>query len=398
MKIFFVVRNSFPKGLATTARVLNYCRGFIENHINCEVIIPIAIERYGEPIKNMEYKGVYEHIPYQYISRSTRRSKYLIYRKMKDIFDYIKTLYYLYCNASSKDIILVYEGGCLWFYMLCVISKLKKAHIVMELNELPYGTEIETNNMKKKRAIMLKKVFPKFDGFIAISEALASLAYEYSPHSKIIKVPIIVDATISKNVKTVVHTRPYLFHSGSLFEQKDGIVGMLEAFAIANRALNYKLDYILTGSPEKSRDYHLIQNIIKKYAIEKYVHFVGYLEVKELREYQKNCLAVIINKHQTKQNKYCFSTKLGEYLAFAKPIIITKVGEAMNYLNMNNSYIVNIGSSIDIATKIIDIVENEDKAQSKGREGYKLATQIFNYKYQGARIVTFFKTIVDHEI
>ena len=397
MKIFFIVRNTFPYGLATTARVMNYCKGFIENNIDCEVIIPIAIERYGEPVKNAEYKGVYERIPYQYISRNTRRSKYLIYRKIKDIFDYIRTLYYLYCSVSSKDIILVYEGGCLWCYMLCIISKLKKAHIVMELNELPYGTEVETNSMKKKRAIMLKKVFSKFDGFIAISEALAKLAHEYSPHSKIIKVPIIVDTTISKDVKTIVHARPYLFHSGSLFEQKDGIVGMLEAFAIANKALNYKLDYILTGFPERSRDFYLIQNIIKKYGIGKYVHFVGYLEIKKLREYQKNCVAVIINKYQTEQNKYCFSTKLGEYLAFAKPIIITKVGEAMNYLNTENSYIVNPNSSIEIADKIIEIVENRDKAQIKGTEGYRLATKIFSYKYQGVRIAAFFRTIIGYE-
>lgn len=104
---------------------------------------------------------------------------------------------------------------------------------------------------------------------------------------------------------------------------------------------------------------------------------------------------MIINKYDTQQNKYCFSTKLGEYLSFAKPIIITDIGEAMHYLNETNSFIVKAGSSQEIAEKIIHIVLNEQDAINKGKEGYKLAKEIFNYKYQSKRIIPFFKTIIE---
>lgn len=102
---------------------------------------------------------------------------------------------------------------------------------------------------------------------------------------------------------------------------------------------------------------------------------------------------MIINKYDTQQNKYCFSTKLGEYLAFAKPIIITNVGEAMNYLNDDNAYIVETGYPEKIAEKIVEIANNPKEALIKGQKGYELAKTTFNNFYQTGRILDFLNTI-----
>lgn len=60
--------------------------------------------------------------------------------------------------------------------------------------------------------------------------------------------------------------------------------------------------------------------------------FTGYLSHEDLKDYLSKASMVIINKYRNQQNEHCFSTKLGEYLAAAKPVIITNVGEAMNWL------------------------------------------------------------------
>lgn len=389
MKIYFVLKNVFPNGNASTARVINYCTGFISNGKECEVVIPVAIERYEDPVKNTESKGVYRGIPFRYISGTPRRGKSLIKRQLKDRLDYAKTLCYLLSVLKRGDSVIVYEGGCIWFSLLSLIVHFKKAKIIMELNELPYGTGKETPKNKRLREKMLTKIFPKFDAFISISESLSDLVKEHAPNSSNIKVPIIVDVGVAKDVETENPQRPYIFHSGTLYEQKDGVVGMIEAFAIANRKLGNKIDFILTGSLEKSPDRDKIQEIIDKYNIGEYVKFVGYLFEKELRKYQKNCFMMIINKHDNQQNHYCFSTKLGEYLAFSKPIVITDVGEAMYYLNDSNSYIVERDDTNQIADKIIEICDDPEKAAIKGQEGYKLAENIFSNTFQAKRIFEF---------
>ena len=62
---------------------------------------------------------------------------------------------------------------------------------------------------------------------------------------------------------------------------------------------------------------------------------------------------MIINKRPNLQNRYCFATKLGEYLLTGKPVIISDVGEAKNYLKDGESaYIVDSGQPNLIAKKI----------------------------------------------
>lgn len=396
MKVYIILKNQFPNGNASTARVINYCKGLKELDIDCCVILPIAMERFEEKVRNTEAFGVFEGIPFQYISGTPKRSKYLIKRQIKDKLDYIKTLIYLRKNLTSNDIVIIYEGGCTWFSMLEKVIHQKGAKIIMELNELPYGTSSETPKLIHLRDKMLKYVFPKIDGYISISETLSELVHKYAPKSINIKVPIIVDTSISNNVKPHKTKRPYIFHSGSLYEQKDGVVGMLTAFALANKELNNSLDFILTGNLHDSRDSEKIKKVIEEYNIQEYVKFVGYLFTNELREYQMGASMMIINKYETLQNKYCFSTKLGEYLAFSKPIIITNVGEAMAYINnKKNAYVVEPNNIKEMSKCILEIIRCPQEAKAIGKNGFELATKEFNYAHQSKRIAEFLKRIIN---
>lgn len=393
MKIYVVLIDAFPHGHASTARVISYCKGFLSQSIGCEVIMPIALERHKDPVVNPDSEGVFEGIPFKYISGSPHRGRFMVCRQLKDKVDYINTLRYLKKHISAEDRVLMYRGGCLWNSLVCSVVHRNGAKIVMELNELPYGTGAETKTTIRLRRKMLNKVFKKFDGFLSISETLSNLVRDHAPKAKNLKVPIIVDTSITDGVKPHKNTKPYIFHSGTLYEQKDGIVGMLEAFAIANSRLDNKYDFITSGDLNSSCDKEKILEVINKYGIEDYVKFTGYLSIQELHEYQKGSEMMIINKYDTQQNRYCFSTKLGEYLAFAKPVIITNIGEAMNYLTDKNAYIVETGHPEIIAEKIVEIANRPQEAKLKGKRGFELAKTVFNNIYQAERIIDFLKTL-----
>lgn len=53
--------------------------------------------------------------------------------------------------------------------------------------------------------------------------------------------------------------------------------------------------------------------------------------MQKLMEYTKGASLFIIYKNENIQNKYCFATKLGEYLLSGNPVITTDVGEAMYF-------------------------------------------------------------------
>ena len=99
-------------------------------------------------------------------------------------------------------------------------------------------------------------------------------------------------------------------------------------------------------------------------------------------------MLTIINKYDTLQNKYCFSTKLGEYLSFARPVITTTVGEANNYLKDGiNAYIVEPNRPDLIADKIVFIIEHPEEAQKVGEAGHELVLKDFDCVYQAKRII-----------
>ena len=390
MKIHFIVNTAFPYGAATTTRTLSYAKGFVDNGIECEVIIPIPTCLSNDTL-NVESKGIYNGISFHYSCPSSRRSTSFIKRRYYDFIGQIKTLLYI-LRIPKGDIALFYNGGDLWNRISPFFCKLSGVKSVLEMNELPHIAGEQTEEKEKRRKKVLEKVLPKYDGIIVISEELKKVAEKFSK-AKIIKVPVITPPYLGTESGNNCHGR-YIFHSGSLTEVKDGVCGMLEAFGMALPRIGMDVKFILTGNIEKSPDKVRLKAIIAKYALENNVLFTGYLKDEELRKYQSNCTMVIINKYDSLQNKYCFATKLSEYLAMKKPIVTTKIGEAMNYLQDNiNAYIVEPGNPELIADKIVYIFNNPEEALKIGQNGFNLTQKDFNYKYQGKRMIEFFKTL-----
>ena len=320
--------------MASTNRVHAYAKGFSGQGIETHVLLPISTEPHGNEQINTCKEGFDEYgVHYKYMSGSSLRGNNIIKRQINDQYGYGHTLLYLLKHLKNDDQVIIYEGGWIWQLLCIFIVHLKGAKVTMELNELPYVFGQQTKKKIAQRKRMLKYVFPRYDQFIVISDALQQVAQQYAPKAKVIKVPIIVEDIIDSNYEeTISIDTPYILHTGTLTQNKDGILGLIGAFGKACQLTDIPIHYLFTGYLEKSPQKEYIQKLLVKYHIEDRVKFLGYLEMDELRRYQRHCSLCIINKFKTLQNKYCFSTKLGEYLATSNPVCVTKVGEIPDYL------------------------------------------------------------------
>lgn len=396
MRVFFLLKNTYPKGLASTARVHCYGKGFVSQGIETYVLLPISLEKQWVEQKNTESEGVDEvGVHYQYMSGSPIRSNSFFKRHANDVYGYLHTLLYIYRNVSKEDQVIVYEGGVLWMIVCAMVVHLKGAKATMELNELPYVTKKQTRRRIFHRQCMLRLAFPRYDQFIVISESLKEIVQHYAPKAKVIKVPIMVDmdelAHDTKDESPIQAT--YIFHAGSLTHNKDGILGMVEAFGKACQKTDKSIKFFMTGRLEDSPQKAIIQELIIKYHLEDKLCFLGYLEKNELYRYLRHCSLCIVYKYDNQQNKYCFSNKLGEYLAMARPVITTNVGEANHYLeDGKNAYIIPPKNTDLMAEKILEIIDHPDKARIIGLEGQKLALTIFNCDIQAKSLMDFFQS------
>lgn len=386
MAIYIITKQPFPNGMAGTKRITCYAKAIISQGIPCKVLIFTRTEIHGKKPKNIEGSGCFEGIDFEYIGGTPFRSANIFIRKANDILDIIRLKTYLNKILTKDDIVFGFCSEVNIINSIIKIAHHKKAKYIKELCELPFGTGKETKDTIKKRETVLKSQYPLCDGIIAISDALAKLAKQHASNKcNVIKVPILVDFDkyYMKDHSSEAEF-PYIFHSGTLFEQKDGILGMLEAFGKATQKLDKNIHFISTGTPNKSPHYHDIERIIKDYQLEDKVTFTGYLSNEQLKDYLSKASLTIINKYPNQQNTYCFSTKLGEYLAAGKPVIITKVGEAMNWLkDGENAYIIEPNNTELLAQAIVEAFVDSEKRKTIGKNGQDVCRESFDYKQYG---------------
>ncbi|MEI7526678.1 MAG: glycosyltransferase, partial [Mariniphaga sp.] len=215
---------------------------------------------------------------------------------------------------------------------------------------------------------------------------------------KSIKVPVLAEEKLDSEPLEPAQTlpeSPYILHTGSLSDKKDGITGMLKAFALALPELAQEVKFVMTGYIEYSNDKLKILEVIDKFKIREKVIFTGFVSVKHLSHLQKHASLAIINKPFTEQNLYNFPTKLAEYMLHGIPVVATRYGEITNYLTDNvNVYFVDKGDPELMAEKITDAFTNELKRHFISENGMKLAQKEFDIVYQGARMKEFFSNLL----
>lgn len=395
MRVFIVCAGHFPYGMAPIKRRLCIAKSLLNAGVDCKILIFAGRDNRTRLEGSGSRCGVFEGVPFEFIGRDVSSSISVV-TNLLSVVSMLKLLLYLKRELKENDVVYSYvHDKYTSHYMNYVIDVVhsKGAKYVRELCELPFGKGKETNEAIKNRNRILEKQFPKYDGVLAISQSLMDLAEQYTTtNCRLYKLPILVeyDKYAMEDCSDHCET-PYIFHAGSLTEQKDGILGMIEAFGKATKRLSKPLYFISTGKKEKSAFCEEINQLIDKYHIEDKVSFLGFVDDVELREKLQKASLVIINKYPTQQNKYCFSTKLGEYMAAGKPIIITNVGEAVYWLtDKRDSIIVPSQDTEALSDAIVCLINNEGLRKAIGREAKATCLQSFDYKAQSSNLKFFF--------
>lgn len=393
MKVFILIREPYPNGMAATNRIKCYARAIHDGGLECEVLVCGSTELNPQKVRNTEAYGFYEGVPFKYVGGTTMdfRPKYI--RLFGQSLRLYLTERYLRKNMKKGDVLFLFMGGdirrMLWFMK---VAKSKGAFCVRDLCELPYGTGEETRHAIRMRNITFEKQFPKLDGVISISEALLNIAKTYTlPSCMHIKVPIMVEYEhFYINKEEHEQREPYIFHAGTLSQQKDGILGMIEAFGIAKQKLKIPIKYILTSTVNASSHPEKLRQIIRKYHLEDALEFVGYLNRERIKTYLSKASLVISNRPKSQQDYYGFSTKVGEYLASGTPLLMTNWGEAVNWLeNGKSAFIIDPENVESLADAIVYVFNHPEESKHVGLAGQEVCRKCFDYRNWSKPLVEF---------
>lgn len=308
----------------------------------------------------------------------------------------------IFTKANPYNVVFVYGFGWIGKLLIAFASKLKRKPVCLEINEKPYSIHGSRRDLILKyiepfhEFCLTRFVYPMVEGFIVISDGLFKDIEKYKKNKAIIlKVPILVDFDYyQKAIQKPKFISPYILHSATLNDHKDGIINVFKAYSKIVTERQLDLDFYLTSNIGLPKVKEQIDEIIRDYQLEKRVHFLGDLDEENLLSYQAYCTMVVINKVDCQQNRYNFATRLGEYLSLGKPVITTRIGEVANFLKNNISCIYSDPSNPDdIANSMLRILDTPAFGKKIGDYGKKIAEKEFNYSTRSKALSQFFSNL-----
>lgn len=396
MIIHFFVNTSFPHGMAAARRRLCYAKGLMSAGDTVLVHCTHRVFNQGED-DGFPEQGEYQGIPYNYISGKYKHNSKILRGLDWSFLDCIRTFFYGLKNVKKQDALYLYLYPVFLQVLLLIVAKVRGAVVVKETCEHPaavLGRHGLSNSIC--RWFEFNFIMPLYDGFIPISRELDKFIKKYKSQSaRSLIVPILVEENafeVDFHQIKCPYSVPYIIHTGTMQEAKDGISQILKAFARYKREHNSNLRLVFTGPHANVNCSYL--PLIRELGIEDSVDLLGLVSVDQIAVLQHNASLTVIYKNDNLQARNCFSTKLGEMLICGVPVITTSIGESTLYLQDEvNAIIIEPNDEDKLVASIHRLLSDSEFAHKIGSHGRDVARKYFNPIYQGERLHSFFNQL-----
>jgi len=395
MKIFVVTGEPFPYGRAATNRIISYGKGFREHGVETQILCLRA----NNTDKNLglNKKGVYEKIPYEYVSGTPYRPKNFIFRRYVYFKGLIRSIFIICKKYSKSKAIIVHTNEYFIIIFFKVLSLIFNYTIFQEKSEFPFVLKNKSLIGKFWTNIYLNTIYCLFDGILCETEKLRFFLKKYSGEkTKFLIVPSTIIPNKILEEPTDPESEKYIFYCGSLDKDKgDGLPILINAFSLITDKYQ-ELKLIISGFSSNKKDVQELIELSKRLQIEKKVIFTGRVTDAQLVYFQKNAAILALAKENNEIQSGGLSSKIIEYLYTGNPVVLTELSEITNHLKNNETvFFCTPGSSQSMAEKFIYVLENPIQAKKIGLKGQEYALNTFDYYLHTGRIINFINSFYE---
>lgn len=289
-------------------------------------------------------------------------------------------------HYTTESAILVYGSP-----LLCLFLPKWRYNIFFECTEVPLYGKSKGFWLKLKESFKLR-LTKRATGMFVISNALK--AYFVQRGVKNISViNMFVDAS-RFDVDAPESVEKYIAYCGTVSPYKDGVDCLIKAFHLFHKShKEYTLKII--GRFENENSEQEVRELVKSLGLDNAIVFTGLVSADDMPKLLKGAYMLALARPNNMQAQYGFPTKLGEYLATGKPVVVTKVGEIGDFLiDGANCRMAEPNNPQDFAEKMSWVAENEENALTLGEKGKQLTNKEFSSLEQCKKALDFMDTFV----
>jgi len=360
-----IIAHLYQPGSAATNRIIAYARGFAACGVEVYLILGNHIAHEKPILENGEINIYMVQAPHGYKLNKAMANK-------------VKDLY-----KGDSTAILIYGTPA-----LCWFLPKSRYNIFYECTEIPFF------GRKKTLITRIKETVKSFlerraTGMFVISQALSNY-FAKQGIKNIAVINMFVDSKRFENIKGDTKEK-YIAYCGWVSEFKDGVDSLIKAFGkFAIKHIDYKL-YII-GDFISSVDEKNLRQLVLRLNLSDKVIFTGKIKPKDMPELLCGAQMLALARPDTEQSHYGFPTKLGEYLATGKPVIVTNVGEIGLFLkDGENCRMATPNNPDEFADRLSWVADNYKEALILGSAGRLLTNTEFSNTVQCKKALDFMR-------
>lgn len=391
--ILYLGENGFPFRMASVNRQKYIARGLAEQGLKVVILCRKGVHNENDKrLKNIEAKGIFEGIHYEYCSGTIYRPHGFLNRNFQKVSGFFKEflsiIKFLRKENVESFLITSFSFSQLVYYKL--LAKASGVKIILDVVE--YSSQMDDRRGISVRIndwLYEKYGYRLMNGIVVISDLLNEYVKLKAPKTPLLKIPVIfIYERINPSDKNK-NVGDYQLFCGSAFYLKT-IRFILDAYKLVN-GQDFTLKMVLNGHPEQLDK---VKQWISDHPKRKQIEVLSSLSDEELYREYNNATALLIPLLDRKQDIARFPQKVSEYLATANPVLSTSVGEIEKYFDHGKTAFLAKEVTPDSFAEIMAYAHNnKELAKNVGEAGRILGSETFDYKKIGANLSEFIQEL-----
>ncbi len=384
----------FPNGEGTTARVHAYAKGLIAAGCDVTVVCLRFTERSVPNARNRDVKGVYQGIPFVYSGGTPFRDAGFVRRRLRDVRSalHLASVVRPRGGQGPADVILVFSSA-LWIGVSVAACRLAGSACVIEKSEYPFVYARDSIRTRVWAWAFTRTMYKLVDGVVVISTFLEQyFLARVRRGARVLRIPILVDVEEFDRAPDPATARKLLCYVGNL-DHEGEIDGFLDSFQeIASRFPDWSVRIIGGSADPRTLDKYRAR--VDTMGLAGRVEFTGSVERQALPRLLGEAGAFALPRASGLFSTAGFPTKLGEYLATGKPVVVTATGDIPRYLRDGvDAYLVPPDDKHAFAARLAEVFADPVKAREVGACGRETARREFDIVSQCRRLAAFMEEV-----
>lgn len=352
-----------------------------EYNINPIILVPNDGDLTNE-LKRLDI----EYLTFKYyLCMSNKMEKKYFKQILKKIINNI-SLYRIILKLKKYDIDIIHSNTSVIDIGYHISKKLSINHI-WHIREDARGAFNYTYNRKKKDVI---KYYNDSQNIIAVSKFIINRHADLIDKNKfkLIYDGINIENNMDKKYILGNEDKLRLCIIGSINDNKNQLEVVKAIKKLIDRKYTNIILYIVGDGDKVYKE--KLQVFIKNNNLERYIKFLGY--IKNVNEILDNIdIGIMASKNEA------FGRVTVEYMSKYIPVIGADAGGTKELIQDRvNGLLYQLGNSTDLANKIEYFINNREDLNTMGKNGYKIAHEKFNIKYNTKQIYNLYLEIYNN--